>query len=128
MKGMEQMNGISSGLALAPNKFESPSQSRTAEFSSLRLSQDFQEMTDLTGVVTTITMGKPNQHVFFRTHTEWSGLFPILELKQGVRSEFYIVDPIGVKCDARHVCSRYLTLSHATTTHSEFCNLFLYCP
>jgi hypothetical protein len=102
------MNETPKGLALNPEAFQSPSQPSTSNIGDLRLSQDFQDMIEVAKLVTTVTTGKPNQHVFFRAHPEWSGLFWMLELKQAARSEFYIVDIKAVPDLASEVTPRLL--------------------
>lgn len=62
----------------------------------LRLSQDFESLTEVKQVVTTVGIGKPNPHTFFRVHPEWKGGYPLLEVKTSMKSEFYIVDPQAV--------------------------------
>jgi hypothetical protein len=62
----------------------------------LRLSQDFESLADVTPVVTTVTIGKPNRHTFFQVHPQWAGCYPILEHRSDMKSEFYIVDSLAV--------------------------------
>jgi hypothetical protein len=86
------MAEIPPSLALSPKEWESDHQAKTSSIHRLRLSQDFPNMSDVTKVITTVTLGKPKDQVFFRVHTEWEALYRVLELKQGFKSEFFLVD------------------------------------
>ncbi|MGB6688523.1 MAG: hypothetical protein WBE76_11830 [Terracidiphilus sp.] len=79
---------------LAPENVEVvPSTEFASTLKSLRLSQDFESLVDVKPVVTEVTIGKPNRQTFFRVHPEWKAGYPILELKLGTKSEFYVVAP-----------------------------------
>jgi hypothetical protein len=82
-----------SELELAPSVEVVPSSKFASTINSLRLSQDFESLANVKQVVTEVTIGKPNRQTFFRVHSEWKGLYPILELKTTMKSEYYIVAP-----------------------------------
>jgi hypothetical protein len=63
----------------------------TMDIQSLCLSQDFKSMTDVTKVVTSVSICKPNREWFFRVHPDFERYMAILEVKSD--KEFYIVDP-----------------------------------
>jgi hypothetical protein len=70
-----------------------PSTTCASSLKALRRSQDFESLADVKQVVTEVTIGKPNKQTFFRVHPEWKAVYPILELKATMKSEYYIVDP-----------------------------------
>lgn len=83
-----------SELKLAPESVEVvPSTKCASTIKTLRLSQDYESLTDVKQVVTEVTIGKPNKQTFFRVHPEWKAVYPLLELKATMKSEYYIVAP-----------------------------------
>lgn len=83
-----------SEFKLAQNSVEVTSSSNfISTLNTLRLSQDFESLAEVKEVVTEVTIGKPNRQTFFRVHPEWKGVYPILELKTAMRSDYYIVAP-----------------------------------
>ena len=84
---VSELELASEGVEVVPStKFEST-------IKSLRLSQDYESLADVKQVITEVTIGKPNRQTFFRVHPEWKAVYPILEHKVGMKSEFYIVAP-----------------------------------
>jgi hypothetical protein len=91
------VNKTSDGLVLAADVVEDTSSTRkTTNIRELRLSQDFEGLAEVTKVVTSVAIGKPHHHTFFRVHPKWAELYWILELKNAMRSDFYIVDTSSV--------------------------------
>jgi hypothetical protein len=88
------MSKCLSELELAQESIEVvPSMKCASTIKSLRLSQDYESLTDVKQVITEVTIGKPNRQTFFRVHPEWKSVYPILELKVTMKSEYYIVAP-----------------------------------
>jgi hypothetical protein len=83
-----------SELKLAPESVEVvPSSKFASTIKALRLSQDYESLADVKQVITEVTIGKPNRQTFFRVHPEWKAFYAILELRTGMKSEFYMVAP-----------------------------------
>jgi hypothetical protein len=102
------MSKIPKGLALAPEDPESTPRSQTTNIRDLRLSQDFENMTDVTKLVTSVSVGRPNKQTFFRIHPEWQAVYPVFEKKQDFKSEFFIVDTKAVPELASEVTPRLI--------------------
>jgi hypothetical protein len=65
-------------------------------------------MAEVTKVVTTVSIGKPNGQTFFRVHPEWKAVYPVFEKKQDYKSEFFIVDTKTVPELASEVTPRLI--------------------
>lgn len=87
------MPKIPEGLPLGP---ECEPKSQATSLRDLRLQQDYEHMAEVTKVVTTVTIGKPNGQTFFRVHHEWKAVYRVFEKKQDYKSEFFIVDTNAV--------------------------------
>lgn len=86
------MSPVPHELKLASDNVEAmPSSKFASTIQNLRLSQDYDTLVDLKQVITEVTIGKPNRQTFFRVHPDWKALYPILEFKAAMKSEFYIV-------------------------------------
>jgi len=103
------MNINIQGLALGAQETESLSAVQNTAISALRLSQDYEGMVEVTRVVTTVSIGKPNRQTFFRVHGDWAAYYPIFAKKQdGERDDLYIVDTKAVPELAPDVAPRLL--------------------
>lgn len=102
------MPKIPTGLALGPEDFENKPQSQTSNLRNLRLSQDYEDMADVTKAVTAVSIGKPHYQTFFRVHPEWQAGYPVFEKKQEGKNEFFIVDTKAVPELASEVTPRLI--------------------
>jgi hypothetical protein len=102
------MPKIPAGLALGPEDFESKPMSQTTNLRDLRLSQDFENMTDVTKIVTSVSIGKPGPQTFFRVRPDEQAIYPVFEKKQDFKSEFFIVDTKAVPELASEVAPRLI--------------------
>jgi hypothetical protein len=102
------MSELIGGLKLDPSNtnLTAFSAEGISKIRNLRVAQDFETATDVTKVLTTVALGKPHRHIFFRVHPEWRECFRILETKNP--TEFYLVDTEAVPGLADEVTVRLL--------------------